>query len=223
MSDTPQQWQSSYQLRAGDAERQQTIEALNQAWRAGQLTRDEFHDRSQQSLTATYTNELDQLVSDLGGVLAPYQPTTGTVQDKWQSEHEDLLPVVLAPEGTTGSALSVGIMGGSERTGKWVVARNHVAIGFWGGATIDLRDAIFTSEETTITCFGVMGGVEVIVPPELEIEINGIGFMGGFGSDGKSQALPELGRTAGPKVRINGLGFMGGVGITRKRRGEPID
>ena len=236
MTETPEQWQPNARLRAGDADRQRAIEALTNAWRAGRLTRDEFQERSQKSLAVTYTDEIDDLTADIGGLstypdrgLAPYQDATlvpasdeTPVVDSWQSEPDENLPVKYAPEGSSGSALSVGVMSGMDKVGNWTVAPTHVSIGFWGGTTIDLREAVFTSSETTITCIAVMGGVEVIVPPEMEVRVGGIGFMGGFGWNKLDQARPRRRAPAGnPVVTINGLGFWGGVGITRKERGEP--
>jgi len=236
MTETPEQWQPNARLRAGDADRQRAIEALTNAWRAGRLTRDEFQERSQKSLAVTYTDELDDLTADIGGLStypdrgsAPYQDATlvpasdkTPVVDSWQSEPDENLPVKYAPEGSSGSALSVGVMSGMDKVGNWTVAPTHVSIGFWGGTTIDLREAVFTSPETTITCIAVMGGVEVIVPPEMEVRVGGIGFMGGFGWNKLDQARPRRQAPAGnPVVTINGLGFWGGVGITRKERGEP--
>lgn len=236
MTETPEQWQPNARLRAGDADRQRAIEALTNAWRAGRLTRDEFQERSQKSLAVTYTDEIDDLTADIGGLstypdrgLAPYQDATlvpasdkTPVVDSWQSEPDENLPVKYAPEGSSGSALSVGVMSGMDKVGNWTVAPTHVSIGFWGGTTIDLREAVFTSPETTITCIAVMGGVEVIVPPEMEVRVGGIGFMGGFGWNKLDQARPRRRAPAGnPVVTINGLGFWGGVGITRKERGEP--
>ena len=174
--------------------------------------------------------------ADIGGLStypdrgsAPYQDATlvpasdkTPVVDSWQSEPDENLPVKYAPEGSSGSALSVGVMSGMDKIGNWTVAPTHVSIGFWGGTTIDLREAVFTSPETTITCIAVMGGVEVIVPPEMEVRVGGIGFMGGFGWNKLDQARPRRQAPAGnPVVTINGLGFWGGVGITRKERGEP--
>lgn len=238
MTQNPDDQPGRPRLRAGDSERQQASETLTRAWRQGRITREEFQKRSQESFSATYLDELDALVADLGGLgglLGPndasYQvpvaalstPDELAVRDAWRSEPDDNLPAVrYAPEGSRGSALSVGVMGGVDKAGQWVVAPNHVTIGVMGGTTLDLRDALFISPETTIICIAIMGGVEVIVPPEMDVHVSGIGFMGGFGWDRIDQARPAVAPTAGnPRVQITGLGFMGGVGVTRRERGQP--
>lgn len=228
MSQPPDQPQGTPRLRAGDAERQQAIQTLMRAWSEGRIGQDEYQRRSLQALAATFTDEIDPLLADVDGP-APYTPpasaavpsATVEVRDSWRSEPDDNLPVQFAPEGARGSGLSVGIMSGMDKTGQWVVAPNHVTIGFWGGTTIDLRDALFVSAETTITCIAVMGGVEVIVPPEMDVQVAGIGFMGGFGWEKLHEARPSGTPTPGnPRVTITGIGFMGGVGVTRRERGE---
>lgn len=52
-------------LRAGDADREETAEALRQALVEGRLTHDEFEQRLDGSLRATYLDELPGLVADL--------------------------------------------------------------------------------------------------------------------------------------------------------------
>ncbi|BEH01660.1 hypothetical protein brsh051_09410 [Brooklawnia propionicigenes] len=234
-------FQDAPRQRAGDADRQQAIEALTRAWREGRITRDEFQERSPQALGAVYLDELDDLLSDLGGLTASPAPQAvepGVVsyqspvpagdliiQDSWQSEpDEPALPAVYAPEGTKGSALSVGVMSGVDRAGEWTVAPTHVSIAVMGGTSIDLREAIFTSDTTIVTCFAIMGGTDVIVPPEMDVEVNGIGFMGGFGWEKPryvkaTRPAPE----GNPRVIINGLGFWGAVNIVRLERGEEYD
>lgn len=226
-------------LRAGDADRQETIDALTRAWREGRIDREEFQDRVEDAMSETYLDELAELLEDIGGL--PTQSATGypgppvevynanansiEIRDSWQADdHHENLPVLYAPEGSRGSGLSVGFMGGMDKTGEWIVAPHHVSIGVMGGTTVDLRDAIFVSPETTITCIGFWGGVEVIVPPEMDVRVTGIGFMGGFGWDKRRYAKPSRTPTPGnPRVTINGLGLMGGVGIVRKARNAPLD
>ncbi|NLA29903.1 MAG: DUF1707 domain-containing protein [Propionibacterium sp.] len=228
-------FRDSPRIRASDANRQQTIEALTRAWREGRINRDEFQERSPQALTAVYLDELDALLGDLGGLTAASTPSDVdvvsyqspaysdemVVQDSWQSEgDEPALPAVYAPEGTKGTALSFGVMSGVERAAEWTIAPNHVSIAVWGATEIDLREAIFTSDTIVITCFAIMGGTNVIVPPEMEVDVNGIGFMGGFGWEKPRMAKPTKRAPDGnPRVIINGLGFWGAVSVIRLERG----
>lgn len=240
MTDNPEQWQQSSRLRAGDADRQRAIETLTGAWRAGRISREEFQERNQQLFTATYTDELEALTADIGGLSAAFGPASSgpagypaatlvpnadnqSVRDSWQSDADANLPVRYATDDSNGSALSVGVMSGMEKLGQWTIAPTHVSIGFWGGTTLDLRDAVFISPQTTITCIAVMGGIEVIVPPEMEVQVTGVGIMGGFGWEKIDQARPRRApHPDAPVVTINGVGFWGGVEVYRRERGEPL-
>jgi hypothetical protein len=62
-----------------------------------------------------------------------------------------------------------------------------------------------------------MGGVEIIVPPGIQVETNGVGLMGGFASGGD---VAETARPDAPVLRIGGLALMGGVEIHVRRVGE---
>jgi hypothetical protein len=57
-----------------------------------------------------------------------------------------------------------------------------------------------------------MGGVNVIVPPGVEVNVRGIGIMGGF--DHTQSGVP--GDPGAPRVIVTGLAFWGGVGVERK-------
>jgi hypothetical protein len=112
------------------------------------------------------------------------------------------------------------IMGGAERKGSWEPAARISAIAFWGGIKLDFRDADLLEGRTVVDALAIMGGVEVIVPPDIDVETAGSGFMGGFSH--LSQRAPQAGA---PCLRIEGLAVMGGVEVKvqgpdkkRKRR-----
>lgn len=106
---------------------------------------------------------------------------------------------------------AVAIMSGFSRKGPWIPPRVFTCLAFWGGGTIDLRDARFAREELTIRAFAIMGGVSVIVPEDAEVHVTGVGIMGGF-DEGNIGA----GRPGGARVTITGLAFWGGVGVERR-------
>jgi hypothetical protein len=93
------------------------------------------------------------------------------------------------------------------------VARQFTAFAMWGGGEIDLREAMFEDREITIRCFTIMGGIVVKVPPELSVQVTGLGIMGGFDDKATGEGTP-----GSPRVRISGFALMGGVGVERKLR-----
>lgn len=110
------------------------------------------------------------------------------------------------------STWSVAIMSGFERKGRWTVPRQFNCFAFWGGGEIDLRDADFADREVVINCVAIMGGVNVIVPPGVEVVVRGVGIMGGF--DHREEGVP--GEPGAPRVIVTGFAFWGGVGVERK-------
>ena len=111
----------------------------------------------------------------------------------------------------------VGIMGGGSRSGSWMPARNNWAVGMMGGCDLDFREAQFGPGVTEIRAFAVMGGVNVVVPPDVRVECSGVGIMGGF--DHKPTVISTTDPDS-PVLRVTGLAIMGGVSITVRHPGE---
>lgn len=127
------------------------------------------------------------------------------------------------PDGSTAPALPVernqvvvAIMGGAERKGPWRPAQNVHVVAVMGGAELDFREANLGPGVTNVFVIAIMGGVEILVPPNLRVESNGIGVMGGFGHVAR-EPHPT---TTGPVLRISGIALMGGVEIMEKKGKE---
>ncbi|MHA7959945.1 DUF1707 SHOCT-like domain-containing protein [Streptomyces sp. L500] len=192
------------EMRASDAERERIAEVLREAVAEGRLTMEEFEERLDAAYKARTHAELTPLVRDL-----PVAPDAGRAA------------VAPVPAGGGGWAERVGgsatstwamaIWGGFSRAGRWTVGRRFTAFTMWGGGKIDLREARFEDREVVIRCFALMGGMAVVVPPDLDVEVRGIGIMGGFGDRATGPGTP-----GSPKVRVTGLALWGGVGVERK-------
>jgi hypothetical protein len=115
--------------------------------------------------------------------------------------------------GTPGPSQSIAIMSGVERRGPWVVPPHHNVVAFMGGVELDLTDARFVSQHTTIQVFAIMGGVDIRVPDDIHVQVDGFGFMGAF-EDKTLGAVVE----GGPVVRITGFAMMAGVEVKPARR-----
>jgi hypothetical protein len=63
-----------------------------------------------------------------------------------------------------------------------------------------------------INCVAIMGGMNVVVPPGVEVVVRGIGIMGGF--DHREEGVPA--DPGAPRVVVTGFAFWGGVGVERK-------
>ncbi|MCX4731856.1 DUF1707 domain-containing protein [Streptomyces sp. NBC_01363] len=196
-------------MRASDAERERVAETLREAVAEGRLEMEEFEQRLDATYKARTHGELEPLVRDLpapGAAVAPVgaAPAQTGSQRRWADR--------IGKPATSGGAFA--IWGGFGRRGNWTVARKFTAFAMWGGGEIDLREANFEDREVVIRCFTIMGGMQVMVPPELDVQVKGIGILGGFGERTKDDGVPS---PDSPRVRITGLALLGGVGVERKR------
>lgn len=178
--------------RAADTDRIQVAQLLTDAAAQGRLPMNEYEERLTKAYAAQTYDELDRLRSDLPDY--PVAPRRGACKP--------------AP-----STLLLAIMSAFERRGRWNVPKKLTTFALWGGRVIDLRYADFTSPEVEIHACSIMGGQTILLPPEVNVEIEGHGVMGGFDHNVKGQGTPGA-----PKVKIKGFSLWGGVGIKRKNR-----
>ncbi|MEU3858528.1 DUF1707 domain-containing protein [Streptomyces sp. NPDC028722] len=194
-------------LRASDADRERVAEILRDALAEGRLVMEEFEERLEAAYTARTYGELAPLTRDLPGAgtvaPAPVSFTKAPVGDgRWAQRIT----------GGPASSTAVAILSGFERKGRWTMPKRFSCFAFMGGGVIDLRDADFADREVEIVCVAVMGGLQIVVPPEVEVVVRGIGVMGAFEhpADGGPPA-PDA-----PRVVVGGFAFWGGVGVERK-------
>jgi Domain of unknown function (DUF1707) len=179
--------------RAADTDRIQIAQLLAYAAEQGRLQLKDYEDRLTKAYAATTYKELDQLREDLPG--SPINPRRGGNPNP-------------AP-----STLLLALLSGFERRGRWNVPKKLTAFTFWGSGVLDLRYADFTSTEVDIHAVSIMGVQNILLPPEVNVEVQGRGVMGGFEREVSSQGAPGA-----PTVKIRGFSLWGGVGIKRKAR-----
>jgi hypothetical protein len=110
----------------------------------------------------------------------------------------------------------LAIMGGATRKGAWTPARQNFAFSVMGGTELDFREASLGRGVTEVRVFALMGGVDIVIPPGVNVESHGIGIMGGFDHRGDVDE-PDI---DAPTLRISGLAIMGGVDISVRHPGE---
>jgi hypothetical protein len=186
-------------VRASDRDRDHVAEILRDAAAEGRLGMDELDERLSTAYAAKTYAELEPVIQDL--------PPAGTAAPA------DTPVQRIGGEPTSSSAIAV--MGGFSRKGAWVVPAQFTAVAIMGGGEIDLREARFAERVVTIHAYAIMGGIGIIVPDDIDVQVSGIGLMGAFVGGPHNTGQP--GR---PKVVINGLAFWGAVDVKRKRRKE---
>jgi hypothetical protein len=210
--------------------RQETIDALCESFARDELEMGELETRLEMVHRAQTGEQLSVILADL---------TPAPVPAKHEAQREvaasrkvaasratihpsspalDLAPCPTLPDDRIPDhSVIIGIMGGGERSGSWIPARNNWAVGVMGGCQVDFRDAQLGSGATEVRVLAVMGGVEILAPPDIHVEYSGIGIMGGFGVDThyRPPAHPDA-----PILRVTGLAIMGGVRVTVRYPGE---
>jgi len=175
-------------IRASDAERDATVIRLREAMAEGRLTLDDFSQRTDSALTALTRDQLAEVVADL-----PAHHSTGYVA----------APAVVA------TPWVVGVLGSSQRNGRWRVGHELHAVSVMGECKIDLRQAVIDAPLIVVDALAIMGTVEVIVPEGVQVDLQGIAIMGA-----KTMRMSDAPILEGaPVVRITGLALMGEIKV----------
>lgn len=193
------------QLRASDADRERVAKILHDAMAEGRLSLTELDERLQAAYAAKTLGDLVPLTEDLPVLGNQYPAATPPASN---------LPARMTT-GSPGASVSIGVMSGVDRKGAWVVPPVHTAFAMMGGINLDLTQAKFVEQETIIWAFALMGGVEILVPDDVTVHVEGFGFMGGFDHRADGDAGP--GR---PVVRVRGVAIMGGVDVRRPKKSK---
>lgn len=124
----------------------------------------------------------------------------------------------------------VAIFEGFELVSRATAFRGGTMVTWFGGGTLDLRDATLHPDGARLTVYALFGGAQVALPPDWAVDCRLIAVVGGVGDDrdGNGAGVGDLtGAGAGshhedsdrPTLTIDGVAAFGGVGITARPRG----
>jgi hypothetical protein len=186
-------------LRASDADRDSAASVINHAMVEGRLTAEEHSDRLEAIYSAKTHADLAPLLDDLPGrSVAVPRPTP---------------PAAHAPARRGGRI--VAVFAGESRKGSWHAEPVMDVLTVFGGADLDFRDAVLPAKEVTIKAICVLGGLSVIVPPEMRVINSTVAILGGVDVSGDSA---ESLQPDAPVLHITGTCVMGGIDVKRKVR-----
>jgi hypothetical protein len=194
----PQGFNTNSRLRASDADRDRAASMLNEAMAQGRLTAEEHSDRLDVVYAAKTHADIVPVIDDLPAASPAVTP----------AESPD--PAAAA----TGRRL-VAVFGGISRKGSWHPEPVTRILAIFGGADLDLREAILPGREITIDAVAVFGGVSITVPPEMRVIDSGSAVMGGRDISGNTAESAQPDATV---LRITGTCVFGGVEVKRKPR-----
>lgn len=187
-------------LRAADADRDQVATLLSTAYAEGRLTRDEHDERLDRAMQAKTFDDLVPLTADL--VPAPSTQPPAPTPSPDQTWALDTTNTTDEPEHL------IAVFGGTTRKGRWRVRRQTYSWAVFGGADLDLREAVFESPRIEVGGFWCFGGLDLKVPPGTQV-IDQTGAIFG-GTDIKDLGDPD---PNAPVIVLKGLSLFGGVSV----------
>jgi hypothetical protein len=185
-------------MRVSDADRERAAEVLREAAGQGRISIDELDERLDLAHAAKTYADLAAVTSDLPQGGAALDPAGGGVPASRIG-------------GTPRNKVSIAIMSGARRMGSWVLPRSYVAVAVMGGIELDLREARYSEPDVTLHAYTLMGGIQITVPEDVEVDVSGFAFMGGFDHNASGPGVPGA-----PRVKVIGFAMMGGVEVRRK-------
>jgi len=186
-------------MRVSDSDREQAADVLREAAGQGRISLDELDERLESAYAAKTYADLAAVTHDLPpSARMPAPPVQGATQ-------------ISRIGGTPRSKFSVAIMSGARRMGRWVVPPTYVSVAVMGGIELDLREAQFSEPVVTLHAYTLMGGIQITVPEDVDVDVSGLAFMGGFDHNASGPGV-----AGAPQVRVLGFALMGGVEVRRK-------
>lgn len=194
-------------LRASDADRERAVLTLGRAAGEGRLDVDELEERLQAAYGARTHAELERLLADVGGAIQ------GDLA-RAPAPAPAPAPRRVVPSAERGTSWIVSIMASNERTGRWRLAERCNVVNFMGGSELDLNDAELSNEAIEVNVFTLMGGFEIRVPTDVDVQVSKFAFMGGHEvALGREPPPPGA-----PVIRIRLFTVMGGGEVRRGRK-----
>jgi hypothetical protein len=139
-------------VRASDADRDRTVDALAAANAEGRLSLEEYSERSGAALAARTLGGLAGLTADLP---AP--------------SPADAAPVPVA---------ITAVLGNESRKGPWVVPPHLAVRSVLGDCHLEMQQAVISQQVTTIDATVRFGSVTIFVPDGIDVRMTGRAVLG---------------------------------------------
>ncbi|MCF6335608.1 MAG: DUF1707 domain-containing protein [Spirochaetales bacterium] len=181
-------------------QRDEAVKKLEYNFAHGNLEVEEFETRLELAINTTLPQDLARITSDLSPVPVNRDNNSDINLNHGRVRSEELF---------------LGILSGADRKGVWRPARKNRVFVLMGGVDLDFSRAVLPPGITEVEFLCLMGGLDIIVPEGINIEVKGLPIMGGIDKKVSDEHFPGQ-----PTIRIHGIALMGGVDIKypKKRR-----
>lgn len=182
-------------VRVSTREIDDTIQKLQTAFGDGRLDENDFDSRMQKAVLAKTRGDLGPLTEDL-------------VFDSKELLH--------FPEQSLARSLgskALAIFSGIEQKGHFILPAYYRITAIMAGCTLDLRQAQFASQISEIHVTAIMAGIQILVPADVKVFLQGWPIMAGFSHH--AEKIQNLSHEA-KQIHIRGVAIMGGVEVRTK-------
>ncbi|GLR69283.1 LiaF domain-containing protein [Agaribacter marinus] len=181
--------------------REETIDTLIYNYSHAIISESAFERRLDVATVSTSHAEIIEQVKDL----------SPPKDDYIKQQQEKQFSINYDANADEGDMNVVSILGGNERSGRWIVPSKINLVSIMGGSELDFTDAVFTSQKVTIRVFTLFGGSDIFVPENVNIISSAFCIAGGI--DNKA---PSIADKQAPVIRVEGLVLFGGLDIKIK-------
>jgi hypothetical protein len=172
------------------------VQRVQDAFAEGRLDDAEFDERTRAALTARTHADLDALLADLPAAA----PAPGPA------------PALPAP-----GRYSIALKSSVRRAGRWRVPERYTTVVYKGGGWLDLRAAELTGPVTTFLAVAYKSKVTILVPPNVRVEMTGLGVSQDTQDEDPGYRLPA----DAPVIHVRGVAYKGTVEIATRPPERP--
>ncbi|HEU5160584.1 MAG TPA: DUF1707 domain-containing protein [Streptosporangiaceae bacterium] len=193
----PQQQGPAPAIRASDQERDEAVQHLQRAFAEGRLDDREFDERMRAALAARTRADLMPLFADLPDLPDLSAASVAPATPAAPGAGGDLAGTARRP---SPGRRQIAYKSHVRRGGRWRVPPRYTSVVYKGGGLLDLRAAELESPVTTIRAVAYKSTIEIVVPPGVRVEMDGLGVSS------------ELDDVPGPDVavvHVRGFAYKG--------------
>jgi hypothetical protein len=189
-----------------EQERERIVEALSAHFAADHLTTQELEDRFERAYKARTTQELSLVVAGLPALAQPARSPAPVPRASTR---------VRAPSDRDERRYTA-VMSSFRKGGEWTPSRTTMVRAVMSEVKLDLRDATFVDDQIEIEVKAAFADVQIIVPPGVSVECDGMAVLGEFGA--RPDASPA--DPAAPRVVVRGSAVLAKVIVETRMPGE---